>query len=261
MNPYPVEELIHYCNVTFPKSSRINAYVIDYYDLTFVLSGRLIYYADKTRYILNKNDAIFLSPGTLRFREALAEPVHYVSFNFRAAQDATFSFEPFMPGSITAGIRKLLDFYPGNHLSQFCYSQEKCTNMLNCILFELLNFNVVKSSNEHIIRIQNYVEEHITEQITLQAVSTCCSLSREYTSYIFKKETGKTLTAYVHERKLQLAKELILKNEMSLTDIAEYLGFENYNYFSRLFRKYMDTTPVSLKKHSCISKVMQDYPQ
>ena len=122
--------------------------------------------------------------------------------------------------------------------------------MLNCILFELPNFNVVKSSNEHIIRIQNYVEEHITEQITLQAVSTCCSLSREYTSYIFKKETGKTLTAYVHERKLQLAKELILKNEMSLTDIAEYLGFENYNYFSRLFRKYMDTTPVALKKHA-----------
>ena len=196
MNPYPVEELIHYCNVKFSKSNQIFAQTIDYYDLTFVLSGRLIYHADKTRYVLNKNDAIFLPPGTLRSREALEEPVHYISFNFRAAPDAEFSFAQFMPGSITLSIRELIDFYPGSHLSQFSYSKEKCTNMLNCILFELPNFNVVKSSNEHIIRIQNYVEEHITEQITLQAVSTCCSLSREYTSYIFKKETGKTPTEF-----------------------------------------------------------------
>ena len=65
MNPYPVEELIHYCNVKFSKSNQIFAQTIDYYDLTFVLSGRLIYYADKTRYILNKNDAIVTNPTSM----------------------------------------------------------------------------------------------------------------------------------------------------------------------------------------------------
>ena len=60
---------------------------------------------------------------------------------------------------------------------------------------------------------------------------------------------GKTLTDYVNERKMLLAKELILNGEMSLTDISTYLGFDNYNYFSRLFKQYLGITPISLKKN------------
>ena len=74
------------------------------------------------------------------------------------------------------------------------------------------------------------------------------NLSREYTSYIFKKEMGNTLTAYVNERKLLLAKELITDGAMNLTDIASYLGYENYNYFSRSFIKYLDITPIARKQ-------------
>ena len=44
-----------------------------------------------------------------------------------------------------------------------------------------------------------------------------------------------------------LAKELVLRNEMSLSDLSAYLGYENYNYFSRLFKRYFDVTPISLK--------------
>jgi len=73
-------------------------------------------------------------------------------------------------------------------------------------------------------------------------------LSKEYTSYIFKKEIGKTLTDYVNERKMLLAQELIRNGEMSLTDIAVYLGFENYNYFSRLFKRYVEISPLMFKK-------------
>ena len=60
---------------------------------------------------------------------------------------------------------------------------------------------------------------------------------------------GKTLTDYVNERKMLLTKELILNGEMSLTDISTYLGFDNYNYFSRLFKQYLGITPISLKKN------------
>ena len=74
------------------------------------------------------------------------------------------------------------------------------------------------------------------------------NLSREYTSYIFKKEMDKTLTAYVNERKLLLAKELIIDGAMTLTDIASYLGYENYNYFSRIFKQNLGITPIALKQ-------------
>ena len=58
------------------------------------------------------------------------------------------------------------------------------------------------------------------------------------------------LTEYVNERKMLLAKEFILNREMSLADISTYLGYDNYNYFSRLFKQYLGVTPISLKKNT-----------
>lgn len=248
MSDYLVKEIIHYCNVALPKCGQIPEHIIDYYDFTFILEGRMTYYANGTKYIIEKNDAIFLKPQTRRSRVAGNEPVRFVSFNFYAFPDAVLPFHDYLPKCISSNIRKLVALYPPSHLSTFYHAKEKCTNLLNFILFELLDAEAMKSGNENVIHILNYIEEHITDKITLQTISAHINLSREYTSYIFKRETGKTLTAYINERKLRLAKELILNNEMSLTDIAAHLGYDNYNYFSRIFKKYLEITPMELKK-------------
>lgn len=248
MGNYLAREVIHYCNVSFPKSSAMSDQRIDYYDFTFMLEGSMTYCADGVQYIMKKGDAIFLKPGTLRSRAAGEEPVRYVSFNFYAMPDAKLSFSSFLPGCITPNIRKLVELYPPSHLSPFYHSREKCTNMLNFILFELMDAEAMRSGNEHISYILHYIEEHITEKLTLKDISREVNLSREYLSSLFKRETGKTLTAYIHERKLRLAKEWIIREELSLTDIAALLGYENYNYFSRLFKRYMETTPMQLRK-------------
>ncbi len=249
MEYYLVSELLHYCNVTLKKCGRILPNKIDYYDFTFVLDGKLVYYADRKRIVLEKNDALFLPPGTLRARDAGTDTVHFVSFNFHSFPDVSFPFDNYMPKCITSNIKKLLTVYPPSHLSATYHSREKCANMLNFMLYELLDVASLKCSNEHVVKILNYIEEHITEKLTLQVMCSYVNLSREYTSYIFKKEMGKTLTDYVNERKMLLAKELILNGEMSLTDISTYLGFDNYNYFSRLFKQYLGITPISLKKN------------
>ena len=248
MSNYLVKEITYYCNVALPKCGQISEHVIDYYDFTFMLEGRMTYYANGTKYIMEKNDAIFLKPQTLRSRVAGNEPVRFVSFNFYALNDDLLPFNEYLPKCITSNIRKLIELYPPSHLTTFYHSKEKCTNMLNFILFELLDTDAMKSGNEHVIRILNYIEEHITDKITLQTISAYINLSREYTSYIFKRETGKTLTTYINERKLRLAKELILNEEMSLADLAAHLGYENYNYFSKIFKKYLEITPMELKK-------------
>lgn len=248
MQYYLVEDISHYCNVILKKCAPITERPIPYYDFSFVLEGSTTYYADGVKYILQKNDAIFLKPGTIRSREAGDAPLHFVSFNFTAPKDVDFSFPAYMQGCITSDIRKLVSLYPSSHLSSFYHAKEKCVNMLNYILFELLDASELKYDNEHVMKILYYIEEHITEDLTLQTISKVVNLSREYTSYIFKKETGKTLTAYVNERKLLLAKELILRGEMSLVDISRYLGYDNYNYFSRMFKRYLETTPMGIRR-------------
>ncbi|MBR4060794.1 MAG: helix-turn-helix transcriptional regulator [Lachnospiraceae bacterium] len=248
MQHYLVKDLSHYCNVTKSTYGIILEHPIPYYDFSFVLEGSMTYYVNGTKILLQKNDAIFLPPGTKRKREPVQGIVHFVSFNFTAVEGASFPFPQYMPNCINGNIRKLVSLYPPSYLSTFCYSKEKCINMLNYILLELAEASDLTSGNEHVMKILHYIEEHITENLTLQTISSKMNLSREYTSYIFKKEMGKTLTAYVNERKLLLAKELIIDGSMTLTDIASYLGYENYNYFSRIFKNNLGITPIALKQ-------------
>jgi len=247
-----VKDVIHYCNVCLEKCGEIFPHTIPYYDFTFMLEGTMVYYANDTKIVLQKNDAIFLPPGTLRAREAGSAQVRFVSFNFTVLDGVNFGFPIYMQDCINQNILKLVSVYPPSHLSFFYHAKEKCVNMLNYILYELLDAEAIKCDNEHVSKMLYYIEEHITEDLRLQKISEHMNLSKEYTSYIFKKETGKTLTDYVNERKILLAGELIQNGEMSLSEIAAYLGFENYNYFSRVFKRYMEISPVTFKKKQCL---------
>ena len=99
------------------------------------------------------------------------------------------------------------------------------------------------SNNEHVLNITKYIGEHITEPLTLTSISRTMGLSREYVSFLFKREMNTTLTEFIHSQKMLLAKQLILNREMELTAIARYLGYENYSYFSRLFKQYFNVSP------------------
>lgn len=251
MQYYLVKDITWYLNADIDACYRLPCAKISYYDFTFVLDGTMTYYADGTKIVLHKNDAVFLRPGTLRARDAGTSPVRYISFNFHTPDttDTSLSFPPYMPRCVTETMRKMVSMYPPTKLHDLFYAKEKCILLLNQLLYELLTASVIQCRNDHVMKILNFIEEHITEPLTLAGLSQYVSLSREYTSYIFRKETGKTLTNYINERKLLFAKELIANEKMSLKDTAAYLGYENYNYFSALFKRYLGTTPVALRQN------------
>jgi YesN/AraC family two-component response regulator len=210
----------------------------------------MIYVADDKTYVLNENDAILLPPGTVRQRMAGAQKVQYVSFNFQIFPNCELSIPPFLKNVITQDIRKLINVFSQRHLSPKYYSKEKLCNLLNYILFELFDAVSLESNHTEVIKIEKFIEENITQKITLTMLSDHVHLSKEYIAYIFKKNVGKTVIEYVNETKMMFAKYMIQEGILSLRDIAENLGYENYGYFSRVFKKHFNTSPIEFKK-SC----------
>lgn len=247
MIKYIVSDISHFCNVSLPKCSPIEKSSINYYDFTFVTNGSMSYTADGRTYILEKNDAIFLPPGTERSRQESNCAVSYVSFNFTTAPGYDFSFDKYMKNCITRDIKTLISVFPQSHMMQHYHSKEKLAGILNYILLELSDTMGFSPNNEHILKIIRYIDDNITSPITLSRVCKEINLSKEYTSAIFKKSMGCTLTDYINERKIRLAKDLITNRVMSLKDVSEYLGYSNYNYFSRLFKRYFDISPMALR--------------
>lgn len=247
MKNYIVKEVTHYCNLKSVKCQAMKSRAIDYYDLTFVTSGSMVYYANGVRYVLNKNDAVFLPPGTVRSREDGDKPCGYVSFNFYALPDAHLPFEYHLKDCMSSEIKRLVSAFPQSHLHNYFHSEEKLANMLNYILFELFDNVSMQSHNDHVGKMIKYIHSSLTEKISLSDVSESVGLTKEYAASVFKREMRKTVMEYINERKMLCAKELIQTGELSLTEVATQLGFENYNYFSRLFKKHFDMTPIAFK--------------
>lgn len=91
--------------------------------------------------------------------------------------------------------------------------------------------------------IKKYIEEHYMEPITLTDVSACFNVSCGYISTIFKKNNGIGFTECVTQAKIRHAKQLLLRDNAKIYDVAAQLGYSDPYYFSKVFKKYTGYSP------------------
>lgn len=106
-------------------------------------------------------------------------------------------------------------------------------------------------SQQYVKSAVDYVVKNYMKPLTLEDVAQQVHLSPAYFSYLFSREQGQTLTEFLTTIRLEKAKELLKTNPtLSISDIAEQIGYDDANYFSRLFKKKTGTTPgLYRKKH------------
>ncbi|EDP68351.1 hypothetical protein CAT7_09925 [Carnobacterium sp. AT7] len=88
-----------------------------------------------------------------------------------------------------------------------------------------------------------YIQLRYFEKISLSTISTKLNINATYLSKRFKVETGQTITHFIQDARINHSKQLIKDNDLSITDIALKVGFENSNYFCTVFKKRTGVTP------------------
>ena len=96
-------------------------------------------------------------------------------------------------------------------------------------------------------RIREYLEEHYAESITLESLAEYVQLNPTYLSMMFKKEEGISYSKCLLNIRIQHARELLEAGEKA-KDVCEKVGYYDYRYFSRQFKKIVGTTPDVYKK-------------
>lgn len=92
-------------------------------------------------------------------------------------------------------------------------------------------------------RVQDFIEAHIEENITVADLASTACLSRFYFARAFKRATGTTPVKYVSQRRLAFAKALLARDDRSLADIATTCRFSSQANFSKAFRRATGLTP------------------
>lgn len=89
----------------------------------------------------------------------------------------------------------------------------------------------------------NYVDAHLSDELSLQRLSAQFHLNYTYCSELFRAITGATFTKYLSSHRMERAQTLIITTPMSISEIARQTGYSNYNHFSATFKTYFGQTP------------------
>jgi len=97
-------------------------------------------------------------------------------------------------------------------------------------------------------RVVRHVRENLAQRITLAGAAAAAGLSPNYLAHLLKKDTGKTFTDLVTERRMEKARELLAHTTLRIAEVAEAVGFEDGAYFSRRFRQCYDVAPRDYRR-------------
>ncbi|NQX61404.1 helix-turn-helix domain-containing protein [Paenibacillus qinlingensis] len=100
-----------------------------------------------------------------------------------------------------------------------------------------------ESHNREILECQRFVYNHLDTKISLEDAAAHLHLHPSYLSRLFKRETGENFIEYVTRMKMEKAKELLEITDKSVEQISDMLGYENKNYFGKLFKAHTGFVP------------------
>jgi AraC-like DNA-binding protein len=92
-------------------------------------------------------------------------------------------------------------------------------------------------------RVMRYVRDNLDKQMTLGDAAAAAFLSPNYLAHVLKKQTNRTFTELVTERRVELAKELLIGTRLQVRDVARKCGFSDEAYFNRRFRRAVGSAP------------------
>lgn len=109
-----------------------------------------------------------------------------------------------------------------------------------------------RSRRDALSRVMRHVRENLARRVTLADAARAADLSPNYLAHLLKKETGKTFTDLVTERRMEKAQELLAHTTLRISEVAAAVGFEDEAYFARRFRQCFHLTPRDYRNKAAL---------
>ena len=137
-------------------------------------------------------------------------------------------------------------------VSQLVSEYGSFSNMLNNLEQIILSIedtkSAIKCSNTSFMKLLTWIQNNYTSDISLTQAAREMHMNPNYVSRMFKKEAGTTFVHYVTQLRMEEAARLLTTTNKSVVDISIAVGFSDYFYFLKLFKKYSNKTPSQYRE-------------
>lgn len=135
-----------------------------------------------------------------------------------------------------------------------CMTMKGLREFLEYLFEKLEGIQAVEGQQENVAeRLKCYIEEHLPEELSRSLLAKKVFLSEDYVSKLFAKMTGMSIPNYIAARRIERAKEYLVRSQLPVSRIAMEVGYHNFSYFSKTFRELVGCTPNEFR--SRMSKI------
>jgi len=264
-----LEENFKIFHLSDSNLKEIDFHYHDFHKVLIHLSGNTSYSIEGQTFDLRPNDIVFVAAGEVHrpiFHDSSVYEriIIYISKNFlseysREGNDLSLCFRnviennshvlrlrSFVNSGVAAQINKLI-----KSLNDNAYANQLLMQVLFLEFMIELNRATLENEVEYlstsyastkINSIIEYINDNLTEDLSVEALSGKFYLSRYYLMHTFKKETGYTLGNYITMKRLSLTQTLI-NSGTSINQACADAGFNTYSTFLRAYKKTYGTSP------------------
>ncbi len=235
----------------------------DYFETELILSGKVKHTLNGKDYILEKGDVCLLTPADFHEIEVIEKAeIYNVSFDtlsvpsdfaMHVFESTQRVFTPFEKDFSTLCLLSelLCGLFPMEVNFDEKYASlllEAFTNRLGRLIYPSQNIQNYGAQSE-IQKSVVYLHTHFRDNPSLALLASVCHLSPGYFSSLFKSITGKNVSQYLTELRIDYAKRLLLATNLSVTDICFSCGYGSLSNFMKAFKNCAGISPLCFRKN------------
>lgn len=239
----------------------------EHIELHYVVGGRTIIKLEQEEILAHKGDLVIANSNILHEgfcdgtpMEALVVIFDMADFS-RELADKNIIFQPWIRND-TEIVRIMQSIYEefasqeiGNRLVCKGYLLQLVAYLVRHYALEMLDRGDSLRRQKNLQRLNivyQYIESNYSGPISNRELADLIHVSEGRFQHIFKENTGMAPLQYINEIRLGKAMNLLKQGDYTATEVADAVGFSDYNHFGRLFRRAFGCTPIEVRKNSRI---------
>lgn len=243
------------CSTSISHTNRNHSGRLDYYFI-YLAEGKFEVIVGKTQGTVEAGEILVIPPRHYYKIHCSGNPVYFLCVHFTGYNAERILAEnniKVFPG------RNCLD--PNNHLLQrfktlfeaFAKDDEFRSRELACLLERLLieagrAKKKFASSSSKLTKSIRYINENYIENIKISDLAQMETMCLTAYNKKFKAQMGMTPSNYIIALRINMAKELLETSSISIKEISSICGYDNFNFFARIFKKHTGLSPTEYRK-------------
>ena len=232
-------------------------------ELFYIVGGKGQFLIEDQLYPVNTNHLVIINPNVTHTEVSLnAQPLEYIvlgidGIELSITDNSNGQFcilDHFESMDITSCLRNILREM---ELKQPGY-EDVCQAFMEILIIRLMRSTGLSVpaepqnfvGNHQCATVRRYIDHHFKEPLTLDQLAEEAHMNKYYLSHAFKQEYGISPINYMISRRLEESKYLLAETNLSMSQIAQLLGFSSLSYFSQVFHRTQGITPMEYRQQN-----------